>query len=207
MDIRGKGLVAKNIEDVVRFYIKTVQQDHNTPHQEAACYAIMELATKVDPDAVRSFAAELVEAVMLRMQRTNPWPVVDAAMAATAAYITAFPLEIEHLAPALCDLMHEGTGHSSYLAFVLAPNIFLVSLSGIINTCNVSDSCLVSSRKCSDRLIKPHKGLSSSSSASIAPRRRLFTKHTKSKAGLSYQPSSGATFWTRRQTFVRNTCY
>lgn len=114
VDTRGRALVSKHIDDVVQFYLRMCHNDDNTTHQEAACYAIMELATKVDPDAVRPHASALVEAVMLRMHKKNPWPVVDAAVAAAAAFISAFPAEVDHLASSLIDLLHDNTGHSSY---------------------------------------------------------------------------------------------
>ncbi|ETO19263.1 hypothetical protein RFI_17966 [Reticulomyxa filosa] len=73
----GAGLVAEFIDDIVVYFAQQARADNHTVRQ-AACHCIVELATKVDHQAVSKHVTTLVEALMACF-KDEAWAVRDAA--------------------------------------------------------------------------------------------------------------------------------
>ena len=84
----GKEIVEKYISDVVKYYVEATQADNHAV-REAACACISELATKIDPNVVRTFVPTLLDA-LLECFQDDSWPVRDAACVACGNFILAF---------------------------------------------------------------------------------------------------------------------
>nr|CAB3256599.1 importin-4-like [Phallusia mammillata] len=84
----GKQLVEEHIAYVASYYIEATQADNHAV-REAACACISELATKVNPDAVRPYVADLLNA-LLECFQDDSWPVRDAACIACGNFILSY---------------------------------------------------------------------------------------------------------------------
>ncbi|XP_048516398.1 uncharacterized protein LOC105690948 isoform X2 [Athalia rosae] len=100
----GKILVEKFINETVEYYI-IATESHNHPVREAACSCIAELATKIDPECVRSHVGRLLSTLGVCFA-DDSWPVRDAACLACGSLIQTFPQESQAALPSLYPMFY-----------------------------------------------------------------------------------------------------
>lgn len=88
---RGKQLIVQHIEFIVPHYIE-MSRAKNHMVSEAACLAMSEIVGKIDPNTVRPYVSQLLEATKGCLLETS-WPVRDAACTGTGLFIKNYPLE------------------------------------------------------------------------------------------------------------------
>lgn len=87
----GRDLVKKYISYFVDYYISQTKADNHAV-REAACACIAELASKIDPKALKPYVSKLLQ-TLLDCFGDDSWPVRDAACLACGNFILCYPKE------------------------------------------------------------------------------------------------------------------
>lgn len=90
MGDQGKETVTRWLPSLVPFYIMQTKVA-NSEARDAAAKCIGELAARVDPIAVSTYAKDLFEALIPRLSRQDAWEVKESACNAIAEFVRAFP--------------------------------------------------------------------------------------------------------------------
>ncbi|KAK9917751.1 hypothetical protein WJX75_007815 [Coccomyxa subellipsoidea] len=103
MGSEGRAWVAKCMPQVMEFYSRCARTNNHTV-REAACTCISELASKIDPDAVRPHVPAMLR-TLITCLRDDSWPVRDRALLAAGQCTVAFPAECADALPELYRLL------------------------------------------------------------------------------------------------------
>ena len=106
-------VLSLDIDDMVEYYAQQGANDDNTPLKEAACYAVGELATKVNASAVKPHVPVLLNTLLHNLEHQNTWSVIDAACLSATDLLQMFPGECRAELPHLIELLSENISHGS----------------------------------------------------------------------------------------------
>ena len=101
----GKGVVEKDIEKFVQYYIECTKADNHAV-REAACQCIAELAGKIDPNFVEPHVDILLD-TLIECFQDESWPVRDMACVACGSFVSCYPTASRKKLPQLKSLFYE----------------------------------------------------------------------------------------------------
>lgn len=98
---QGRKVVAKYAKEVTEYYAAMVAMDNHIV-RESACFAIAELASKIDKEAIRPHIPGMLQTMLVCFD-DDSWPVRDAASVSTGRFVKAHPDQSAELLESLFD--------------------------------------------------------------------------------------------------------